>query len=279
MDSFAVCRDYLTGRSVPESLRITHFLFNDVGSHGRGFDPVSARLFAQRTPVITEVATTLGIPLIRVRSNTDSFYDTPFAQTHTLRNASVALMLQGRASRFLYASGYPYQNIGVRLTKDIACIDPILLPLLSTETLSCVSAGAGYSRVDKTRLICDWPLVRENLDVCVVDFPNCSKCYKCARTLLTLDVLGQLRAFSSSFDVAAYSKTQPGHIAHVFASRKNDPLAADIIKLMSTTGYFISKKQKFLNSVACTLYWLSRRIQVWRLWLLYRRVTGFLPKS
>ena len=180
-------------------MRITHLLFNDVGSHGPNADPVSASLFAQRTPSIAEVALGLGVPLIRVCSNTDFFYTTLFAQTHTLRNASVALALQGRASGFLYGSGFPYESISVKPTKDTAYFDPILLPLLSTESLVCTSAGAAYSRAEKTRLICDSKLAQQHLDVCVVSFPNCSGCWKCARTLLTLDVLGQVEAFSSSF--------------------------------------------------------------------------------
>ena len=45
--------------------------------------------------------------------------------------------------------------------------DPIVLPLLSSSGVSCVSADAHIGRVEKTALIADWPYAQRWLDVCV----------------------------------------------------------------------------------------------------------------
>lgn len=55
----------------------------------------------------------------------------------------------------------------------------------------------------KVTLLAD---AHEFLDVCVnsVDGSNCSHCEKCPRTLLTLEILGNLDDFASRFDLDRY---------------------------------------------------------------------------
>jgi len=91
-------------------------------------------------------------------------------------------------------------------------MDPILLPLLSTERLDLLSGVPALSRVAKTAIVAENPDARRMLDVCIANADkrmrlgkiNCSNCWKCVRTLLTLEALGQLDAFGEVFDLAYY---------------------------------------------------------------------------
>jgi hypothetical protein len=53
----------------------------------------------------------------------------------------------------------------------------------------------------------------------VSDAHNCSVCFKCARTLLTLELLGHLTSFNKVFD-RQYSRIREGYVAHVRQARR-----------------------------------------------------------
>jgi hypothetical protein len=70
-------------------------------------------------------------------------------------------------------------------------------PMFSTEYVAIHHDGADTKRANKVRAILEWdaPLVREHLRVCIHNHGgawNCGKCYKCVRTAIVLEVLGQL---------------------------------------------------------------------------------------
>ena len=68
VDSFSVVADYYLS-DVPASLRLTHLLFNNVGSHG----PAGERLFERRYHQVAMTADQLGLPLIKINSNFGRF--------------------------------------------------------------------------------------------------------------------------------------------------------------------------------------------------------------
>ena len=153
IDSFATVHDYLLSDTFPDGLRITHFLFNEVGAHGDSRQQRTKELFEARLEAIKTVAALLSRPLIRVNSNVDFFYTNPFQQTHTFRNAAVAHALAGGARHFLYSSALSYSGIHVEPATDTAEVDPILLPLLSTTGLTATLRGLDIAGL-KRRLSC-----------------------------------------------------------------------------------------------------------------------------
>ena len=203
VDSFSLLADHLDG-AVPDGFRLTHLLYNNVGSHGRG----GRQLFEDRYRRLLPLARSLGLPFIKVDSNLDELVDTPFLQTHSLRNISVVLLLQRLIGRFYYASAYRYQDCFVGETSELAHTDPFAIHLLSTESTDCISTGCQYSRVEKTERLAELALSRRYLDVCVrsSDGTNCSGCWKCARTLLTLEILGLLDQYDQVFDLDEYRR-------------------------------------------------------------------------
>jgi hypothetical protein len=181
VDSYCVLADNLGADTLP-GFRITHLLFNNVGSHGKD----NEQMFHARFEHLAPCAKRLGLPFVKVNSNLGSFFGKGlgFIKTHTFRNASVALLLQGGIGRYLYASAFNYQNVFVGRSRQIAYTDSISLPLLSTDTLDAFSAGSEYTRVEKTVRVADFPESYGSLDVCINSHQhgtvtNCSVCPKC----------------------------------------------------------------------------------------------------
>lgn len=213
VDSFCVLADH-----PPHSdsvAGITHLLFNNVGSHG---EP-SWGLFQKRYERVQPAAAEFPLPLIRVDSSVDMFYPNfAFHQTHTPRNASVPLILQNGIRKWFYASGQTEADSFVGPTEYIAFSDYFALPMISTNVTGLALSGAQYTRVEKTVKINEIPQSRRYLDVCVVTSPNCSKCWKCLRTLMTLEIAGVLDEYSEVFDLMAYREVRQSFFQEVMKS-------------------------------------------------------------
>ncbi|WP_353827017.1 hypothetical protein [Agromyces sp. SYSU T0242] len=204
VDSYATLARHHFADDVPDALRVTHLLYNDVGSHGRG--DRGRELHGRRLARIRQGAATMGLPLIDVDSDLDDLHLAPglgFQQTHTMRNAAIAHLLAGGVRLFLYASSVPYRDMAIAPVYDLSYADPMLLPALSTEALTLRSSGADLDRAQKTALVAQVPHSYDRLDVCTesVDGTNCSNCWKCRRTILTLDLLGALDRYRGVFRV------------------------------------------------------------------------------
>jgi hypothetical protein len=232
VDSFSTASIHLD-HAIP-ALRITHFSFHDVGSHGISH---TAGVFEARRQRANRAAAHFGRPLVVVRTNASDFIATTFQQHHTLLNCSVAIALGSGVATYLYSSTVPYSEISVRSVVDISYADPVILPMLSTSGIRCVSANADLSRLQKTKLIADDPFVQANLDICVSPPPgggNCSTCWKCCRTLLTLELLGKIELFRSTFNIEAYHSVRERYLVHLV--RCAGPHRADLLALARALG-------------------------------------------
>jgi hypothetical protein len=234
VDSFCVLADHHC-RDAPPGYRLTHLLFNNVGSHGHG--PDGERLFQERYDRLGRAAARFGLPFIAVNSNVEDFYrDLRFRQTHTSRNAAVALLLQRGIGKFMYASTYGYADLIAGNTGEMAAADPVALPLLSTERMCALSSGSEYNRVQKTLKVGALPDSYESLDVCATGSQekNCSVCMKCLRTLLTLELAGLLGRYEGVFDLEAYEANKPRYIEEVLQSE--DPFCREITSFANKLG-------------------------------------------
>ncbi|MCP4143991.1 MAG: hypothetical protein GY752_01760 [bacterium] len=237
IDSYCLLADHYYSK-VSERFKITHLLFNNVGSHGSGAE----QLFRERYERLVPVAELLGLPFLMINSNLDSFYDKKlsFQQTHTIRNASVALLLQGGIGRYMYGSAYHYSDAFVGPSTGTGRTDNITLPLLSTDTLDAFSVGGEYTRVEKTLRVAELLDSYKHLDVCVNayntnGYTNCSTCWKCLRTLATLEIAGCLERYSASFDLNAYKSSRVKFFATLLGS--NDPLPREIVQFAKDRKY------------------------------------------
>lgn len=78
---------------------------------------------------------------------------------------------------------------------------PDLDHLFSSGAVQIEHHMADVDRWEKTRMIADWPAAQKALRVCTYSnrlpegTPNCGRCEKCLRTILTLVAMGRLRDF------------------------------------------------------------------------------------
>jgi len=127
-------------------------------------------------------------------------------------------------------------------------VDPILLPLLSTERMTILSALPASSRGEKTAIVAKSQLARDLLDVCSPArretkgklIYNCSRCKKCVRTLATLEALGVLDNFDRVFQVDLYKANRTSLLRRLHESaRAGDNFAKEIIALFREAGLSI----------------------------------------
>jgi hypothetical protein len=237
IDSFCTVLEHRAGR-VQQEYAITHLLFNNVGSHGQSErdDQVFANRFVRLENVARDC---FASPLIAVDSNLDDFIGMDFQLTHTLRNVAVALLFQNLAAKFLYSSTVHFRDCRVRPTYDIGYADAIGVPLLSTESMECISSGSRHTRFGKTELVAADPATFAALDVCVMPQvggrTNCSTCWKCLRTELALEVIGALPNYATAFDLDAYRRLRWIYLCEVL--RSEQPLLKEIRAGMGSHGY------------------------------------------
>lgn len=237
IDSFSVLADHHYANDVPSGFRLTHLLFNNVGSHGDGGE----ELFRKRLSRIQAVIDRTGLPLIVVNSNLHNFYgEFSYQQVHTLCNASVPLLLARGLDFFMYGSTYAYENVFVGPKLDIAYADPIILSMLSTKETNILSVGSEYTRVEKTLKVAGIEDSKNSLSVCVsTENPgeNCSECRKCCRTLLTLEIAGLERTYDEDFDFEKYQDRRARYIARVLD--KDSPFASEIRSFMEDRDFSV----------------------------------------
>lgn len=240
VDSFMTLRDYWLSDEVPKSLRLTHLLFNNVGSHYQS----SREFIRRRLARVNRVARHVGIPLIAVDSNLTDFYGGwRFLETHPLRNASVGVLLQGSLRRWLYSMAHPYTSIQVRMSVGAPDTDALLLPMLSSPALDLRPVGGERGRVAKTLALADVEIAWSNLDVCTkLEYRrNCSTCAKCMRTQLTLEIGGVLDRFADSFDLDRYLRVRSAFIAKVI--RSSEPFDRDIVQYARESRHRFSRAE------------------------------------
>ncbi|MCG5496050.1 hypothetical protein [Ectothiorhodospira variabilis] len=248
VDSMAVLADHWYQAS-SEAFRLTHLLYNNVGSHFA----TNENDFLQRYDGVRKISDRMGLELIPVHSNLATFYDGAldliFEKTHTVRNATVPLLLQARVGRFLYASAYSYTDVRVASDILIAHADLVLLPLMSTEKVDMTSVGSQYDRVEKTARILDLEETRRSLDVCVMSKHrgNCSRCGKCLRTMLTLEVLGRLEEFSLIFDLDIYRRHRNHFLLNTLRGR--GAYDVELQGLIRRTGFQVPAQVRFAAAI------------------------------
>lgn len=235
IDSFSVLADHHYG-DPPPGYRLTHLLYNNVGSHGVEGNP----LFRMRYERLRPVAERIGLPFVAVDSNLMSFYgeDVSFKRTYTVRNVVAALLLQAGVGRTFHAAGTVLSGVPPSLPlKDVAHFDPVILPMMSTEVLDAVWAGGTYTRVEKTLQVAEIEDSWDVLDVCVRNdrAGNCGTCKKCVRTLLTLEIAGLIDRYAGVFDLTAYRRGRHWRVGRILSSKWENSF--EIRQLARERGY------------------------------------------
>lgn len=210
---------------------------------------------------VQQFADEAGLPLMTVDSNLIELFQQAHAIVHTMRDCGMILMFQKLFDIYCYSSsGLLLNEFYLNPKKDCAYYDIYLLPCLITNSTIFYSANASYSRFRKITTISDFEMAHKYLDVCEFNtkpIKNCGTCIKCMRTLLTLDAIGKLDAFSGVFDIPQYMKRRSMSHGYALAYRK-EPFYNEIVpalkakKCISLTSYFY-----------CGLFTFARHMKKW----------------
>ena len=249
IDSFVTIYEHFV-RPNPEGFRLTHLFFFNVGAHGipkkEGDLERIERQFRARYDKFRSYPDEVSLPFVQVNSDIHKFHTWGHLETATLATAPAVLFLGGGLRRYYIASsGHTYRQLwkflGDGLRPDsIENLNMMILPWLCTESLDIIDDGNFLDRSHKTALIADYPPAKRHLNVCyghdTLD-TNCSVCPKCARTLLTLELLGKLDEFSSVFDVEKYRReVRTRFIAETIVNAERDLFATHEIDLARERG-------------------------------------------
>lgn len=206
VDSLSAIKRF-SSDEITSGYRLNLLTYFNVGAFGNDMSLASVA-YKRTLPMIKEFSEKKCLPLITLETNASILFENDFSyeQTHTFRNASAVMALGKIIGRYYYSSSYAIDDFHVT-SESVSYQDAYLLPLISTSYIEFISADADVSRTEKTRYICTDELTKSYLYVCWKDifsnddpaygkymesipYLNCTRCDKCLRTALTLEILG-----------------------------------------------------------------------------------------
>lgn len=263
VDSFAAMLQHINGNKNTPSYEITHLTYFNVGAMGYTNLDKAKESYERDLQRVMEYAKKINKPVICLESNFSiMFKEFDFDQSGDIRNFSAALSLQKLFKKYLYGSSYPIKDFRFEQSQT-GYYETLLAPILSTENCEFIIANPDMSRIEKTKYILDNEDVRKNLYVCwkeiIVNknpnseiakikdnYLNCSRCDKCLRTLLAIDIFGKLDKYTSIFDIEYYKQVKEKYIAKVIYQRKGNAFYEDLFHLMKDKKYKIPTKSIIL---------------------------------
>lgn len=163
-----------------------------------GFDIALSRtdVRAQTQAHLKDVAAVTGKELIEVSTNIRRFLNRAASWpviAHGPALSSVGHLLSARYGQLLIPGSHTYAD------RYAWGSHPLTDHLWSSNRLSVVHDGAGFTRVEKTRKLAHDLVARRHLRVCWQNTGryNCGKCDKCLRTMIALSLTGVLSDFET----------------------------------------------------------------------------------
>lgn len=213
-----------------KSMNVTHLTFNNVGSHGEG--ERAKKLFRDRIERPRSFANEYGFEFVMSDSNLMDVIEQNHFKTHTYSSMFPIFCLQKLYSTYFYASaGYKFNEFSLNEHSAQRCCgsyELLSLPLFTNGTLRVYSEGMGKGRLEKLQTVVHYKPSFKYLNVCLAEGENCSKCEKCVRTLLGLEVLNVLEDYQAVFDISYYKQNRKWYLQQLVykvAERKHDYLA------------------------------------------------------
>lgn len=233
VDSFSTYFDHINDE---KEFKVDYFNFFNVGSHGN-WGEETRKLYLKRLERSQKFANEIGKSIITIDSNIHEILNMDFHPTNTLRNIACVLLFQKLIRNYYLASKNRIDFVKIP-SYEAQDYDPIILHLFNTESTNFFSGVSQYNRIERTALIAKHPETFGHLDVCIKsrnvegEKINCSKCNKCLRTALTLDLLGKLDLYSSVFDLRTYRLHKDDYIWYIITHKNKDQITKDIYNLL-----------------------------------------------
>jgi hypothetical protein len=267
VDSFYTLLRHRPSHEPIPQCRITHLVM--VNGFGHDDDDHAGGTLDSLEAIYRPLAGCLGLGWVQVRTNVKELREPVIGDErhHWLGPmlACVPLALAPMFRRY-YIAGADFYG-----TLKPAGTHPLLDVLPATEALHVIHDGCEVTRAEKVTALAEWDEARSLLRVC--DHPawktadpatgratNCSRCTKCVRTMITLEVADRLR------DVPAF--TRPLTFRSIQAMRYEWPYWTHrLISLTAAAG-----RLDLTAALLCALPGAHLRVWVRRFrWLLQRR--------
>lgn len=230
---------------VPKFRRVNTLSIFDVGAMGPVDKPGS--VLRKSTDRLRKFSAEVGMEWVVVTSNLDTFYsgqEMSFIRTHTLRNMAAVAVLQDYFTSYLYSAGQKFSDINAS-KGVIACIDPILLPMVSRLGVDLIPFGSDLSRVEKIEIVARHSIAQSYLDICAappharerLNGVNCSRCWKCSEALLQIEAMGVLEDFRGQFDIDAFKANSfRAKILVGLGANKKNKIAMEVVEYLQNHG-------------------------------------------
>ena len=202
-------RNALPGAAVPRDISYAFHVFHRI-------DPAAAASISAESRILKTASENLGAQFVPVISNMMMFdrkwWDAYVPVGHGAALATVMHTLSNRLGYGIIASSHTYGKLIPWGSS------PITDPLYSSSSLKIIHDGSTYTRVEKTKVISESDAALRSINVCDHMIPNegyvnCSRCQKCLRTMITLDLMGKANnASCPSFDWSDYHPQKFGEL-------------------------------------------------------------------
>lgn len=211
---------------VPESFKLNTLAFFNAGSSFNGFDEDDgSRILEGRLENARKFTEEYGSQWLYIDTNLHCIIHKHLEYSHVENNTYMALFcvyqIQGRIRNYYYSSGYSYAEFtilreGHNAELDSEHYDLLILQMASVNGMKFYSTGGNTNRFEKTRKVAEFKLSEKYLNVCVDSAYNDSVCFKCVRTLLTLDALGVVDNYRAVFDVDHYKANKKWYLEQMY---------------------------------------------------------------
>ena len=224
------------------SRRIDSLTFFNVGSSMKSSDVLRTPLVEGRMKLAKKFALEYGYDFIFVESNIHliihKYDEYNHVANHTYMMLFCVYSIMKCISTYYYSSGYPFSQFKINAPSSAACYDLLTLATASVAHLHFYSSGSHVSRMEKTAALVDYTPAKKYLNVCVESDQNCGECFKCVRTMLTLDAMGCLKDFDAVFDLASYAHNRNKFLDRMYLSAvlQKDVYSKEILPLFNCFG-------------------------------------------
>ena len=223
---------------------IAYLTFFNAGSHGKFLQEKTSEIADFRYSNARKAASEFGEKLIRVDTNLSEFTKQKFQDNHSFLQIACAHILHPVINYYSYSTGQK-EGYKERYGIDKIYLNNFCVHLLSSSSLTVDYTLSDISRFDRTKIIANSPIAQQYLDVCVdthqaikSTYQNCSKCDKCMRTQLTLELLGTYDQFSTVFDKSEYNIHKNKFLAHIKMTRNKDQLNRELYEEVKKGSYY-----------------------------------------
>lgn len=239
-----------------KSLNVTYLLINNSGAFVD-----NKEMKQHRYKVAEDFAQEMGLTLIKTESNFEDVVHQSHFYTHTYSSMFVVYCLQKLWKVYYYgSSGEDFSEFSVvNSTKASSTAYELLsLNCFSNSKMRIYSEGGALTRFEKTNEIVDFPVAQKYLHTCLREKTNCSKCIKCMRTIITLDVLGKLNLFSDVYDIDYYKKHKNKFYLYLYkAHLQKDSMIEPVFSALKKNISIFIKLFALISIIAAKIFTIT----------------------